>query len=167
MFYNATTGENELDITDRMKKYVGVEVKTQDDKIGKIIDAYSCYDGEFFKVYFSEIGSIDIKDSSPIIQESLEKVLINFKNYSCVLITHSENYNKPISDTTEKDDVFIYDSKLNLITTVSKLTKSNDWFAPNVYKKENEDTLLIDTFYGIKFKIDMNNLEVIEKTILK
>lgn len=45
MFYSATTGEYELDITDRMKKFVGVKVKIQDDKISKIIDAYSCYDG--------------------------------------------------------------------------------------------------------------------------
>lgn len=63
--------------------------------------------------------------------------------------------------------MFIYDDNLNLVTTVSKITGCNDWFASNVYKKENEDTLLIDTFCGMVFRIDMNSLEVVEKRVVK
>lgn len=163
MFFNATTGKLELDYADRMKKYVGVEVKAADGTIGKIVDAYSCYDGDFYKVCFSDSKIIDIRDDSAFIQEAIEKALINFKNYSCVLVKHSQDYDKSVSDNTLKDDVLIYDDNLNLITTVSRITNCDDWFASNVYEKENEDTLLIDTFSGTIFKIDMDNLEVTEK----
>lgn len=62
MFFNAATGKYELDLTDRMKKYVGVEVQTADNKIGKIVDAYSCYDSDFFRVCFSESETISMRD---------------------------------------------------------------------------------------------------------
>lgn len=50
MFINSKTGECELDLVGRMKKYIGFEVRADDDKLGKIVDAYSCYDGELFIV---------------------------------------------------------------------------------------------------------------------
>lgn len=60
MFFNSKTGENELDFVDRMKKYIGVEVRISDNKLGKIVDAYSCYDGEFFIIKFSELNTIQM-----------------------------------------------------------------------------------------------------------
>lgn len=149
-----------------MKKYIGVEVRIADNKLGKIVDAYSCYDGEFFIIKFSELNTIHMNYDSPIIRRAIEEALLSFEKYSCVLIRHSESYNKKVLENTLKDDILIYDNNMKLVTTVSKITEVNDWFAANVYRKE-EDTLLVDSFCGYFFRIDMKNLSVIESRIGK
>lgn len=66
------------------------------------------------------LEKIHMRDDSSIITSAIEKVLLNFQNYSYVHVRHSENYNKEISNDTLKDAMFIYDRNMKLITTVSK-----------------------------------------------
>lgn len=160
-----------MDLGKSMRQYIGITVDFENDEKGTIVNAFSCYDGEFFEIKMLNGKNKDciirVRNNDKHIYVAIEKYSIRFTSCICVLVKHEENYNKPVDMKTVKDNVIVYDSDCNYIWDTQTVTKCNDWFGANIFRKENENILVVDTFSGVKFQIDVNNKVIIDEKITK
>ena len=63
------------------------------------------------------------------------------------------------------DDLYVIDENGNKIWELSSLTKAKDWVTSILIEEERYVTFL--TFNGMKYKLDLENLSIINKQIVK
>ena len=63
------------------------------------------------------------------------------------------------------DDLYVIDENGNKIWELSSLTKAKDWVTSIFIEEERYVTFL--TFNGMKYKLDLENLSIINKQIVK